>query len=188
MGSVAGGCAGDSGGVIESAERTRDGPPLVLLHGSVHDSRLWNRVFAALAQHHTVRYDARGHGRSTPPTAPFRYEDDLLAVLDRFGIQTAGLIGLSMGGEVALDFTLEHPERVRSLTLIAASAGGHEWPQSPELDAAGPCDLPGRPHCRAGDRLVTTGPRSILRLGRHWPWTDTITSAFTRLQALPNPD
>ncbi|MER5711735.1 alpha/beta fold hydrolase [Streptomyces sp. NPDC002122] len=118
------------------AERAGDGPPLVLLHGSVHDSRLWNGVFAELARHHTVvRYDARGHGRSTPPTAPFRYEDDLLAVLDHFGFRTAGLVGLSMGGEVALDFTLEHPERVRSLTLIGTSAGGHEWPRSPELDA-----------------------------------------------------
>ncbi|WP_371617332.1 alpha/beta fold hydrolase [Streptomyces sp. NBC_00454] len=118
------------------AEEAGDGPPLVLLHGSVHDSRLWDRVFAGLARHHTVvRYDARGHGRSTPPTAPFRYEDDLLAVLDRFGFRDAGLVGLSMGGEVALDFTLEHPERVRSLTLIAASAGGHEWPRSPETNA-----------------------------------------------------
>lgn len=118
------------------AERAGDGPPLVLLHGSVHDSRLWDGVFAALARHHiVVRYDARGHGRSTPPTAPFRYEDDLLAVLDRFGFRAAGLVGLSMGGEVALDFTLEHPERVRSLTLIAASVGGHEWPRSPGTDA-----------------------------------------------------
>ncbi|MCX4782311.1 alpha/beta fold hydrolase [Streptomyces sp. NBC_01264] len=118
------------------AERAGDGPPLVLLHGSVHDSRLWDRVFATLARHRTVvRYDARGHGRSTPPTGPFRYEDDLLAVLDRFDFRTAGLVGLSMGGEVALDFALEHPERVRSLTLIAASAGGHEWPRSPETDA-----------------------------------------------------
>ncbi|MFZ3474713.1 alpha/beta fold hydrolase [Streptomyces sp. 4.24] len=125
-----------AGGSRIWAEKAGDGPPLVLLHGSVHDSRLWNGVFAALARHHTVvRYDARGQGRSTPPTAPFRYEDDLLAVLDRFGFRTAGLVGLSMGGEVALDFTLEHPERVRSLTLIAASAGGHEWPRSPETDA-----------------------------------------------------
>ncbi|MFK4600432.1 alpha/beta fold hydrolase [Streptomyces pristinaespiralis] len=124
-----------AGGSHIWAEKAGDGPPLVLLHGSVHDSRLWNRVFAALARHHTVvRFDARGHGRSTLPTAPFRYGDDLLAVLDRFGFQTAGLVGLSMGGEVALDFTLEHPERVGSLTLIAASAGGHEWSQSPELD------------------------------------------------------
>ncbi|MCX5128218.1 alpha/beta fold hydrolase [Streptomyces sp. NBC_00347] len=119
------------------AERAGDGPPLVLLHGAVHDSRLWDHVFAALARHHTVvRYDARGHGRSTPPTGPFRYEDDLLlAVLDRFGFRTAGLVGLSMGGEVALDFTLEHPERVRSLTLIASSVGGYEWPRSAEAEA-----------------------------------------------------
>lgn len=118
------------------AERAGDGPPLVLLHGSVHDSRLWDRVFAELAPHHTVvRYDARGHGRSTLPTEPFRYEDDLLAVLDRFGFRAAELVGLSMGGEAALDFTLEHPERVRSLTLIAASVGGHEWPRGPETDA-----------------------------------------------------
>jgi pimeloyl-ACP methyl ester carboxylesterase len=113
------------------AERSGDGPALVPLHGSVHDSRLWNGVFAELTRHHTVvRYDARGLGRLSPPTAPFRYEDDLLAVLDRFGFQAAGLVGLRMGGEVALDFALEHPERVRSLTLIAASADGHEWPRA----------------------------------------------------------
>jgi hypothetical protein len=40
----------------------------------------------------------------------------------------------------------------------------------------------------AAARLVTTGRQRILRLGRHWPWTKAITSAFTRLQALPNPD
>lgn len=118
------------------AEKSGDGAPVVLLHGSVHDSRLWDSVFPELAVHRTaIRYDARGLGRSTPPTAPFRYEDDLLAVLDHFGIEHAALVGLSMGGEVALDFTLEHPERVRSLTLVAASASGHDWPRSPELDA-----------------------------------------------------
>ncbi|MER6513882.1 alpha/beta fold hydrolase [Nonomuraea sp. NPDC001636] len=130
------------------AERAGDGPPMVLLHGSVHDSRLWDGVFPELARHRTViRYDARGLGRSTPPTAPFRYEDDLLAVLDHFGVERAALMGLSMGGEVALDFTLEHPERVRSLTLVAASAGGHDWPRSPELDAYAAADRgddPGR--------------------------------------------
>lgn len=118
------------------AEKIGDGPALVLLHGSVQDSRLWDGVFPALGRHHTaIRYDARGLGRSTPPTAPFSYEDDLLAVLDHFGVERAALVGLSMGGEVALDFTVQHPGRVRSLTLVAASAGGHDWPQSPELDA-----------------------------------------------------
>jgi 3-oxoadipate enol-lactonase len=117
-------------------EKSGDGMPVVLLHGSVQDSRLWDGVFPELGRHRTaIRYDARGLGRSTLPTAPFRYEDDLLAVLDHFGIERAALVGLSMGGEVALDFTLEHPERVRSLTLVAASASGHDWPPSPELDA-----------------------------------------------------
>ncbi|MCM2416855.1 alpha/beta fold hydrolase [Streptomyces sp. RKAG293] len=137
------------------AERAGDGPPLVLLHGSVHDSRLWNRVFAALPPHHTVvRYDARGHGRSTLPTAPFLYEDDLLAVLDRFGFQAAELVGLSMGGEVALDFTLQHPERVRSLTLIAASVGGHEWPRSAAMDAY-VAALRGSDACRIAEAELT---------------------------------
>jgi pimeloyl-ACP methyl ester carboxylesterase len=118
------------------AEKSGDGAPVVLLHGSVHDSQLWDIVFPELARHYTaIRYDARGLGQSTLPIAPFRYEDDLLAVLDHFGIERAALVGLSMGGEVALDFTLEHPERVRSLTLIAASASGHDWPRSPEMDA-----------------------------------------------------
>ncbi|MET9426001.1 hypothetical protein ABZY06_35940, partial [Streptomyces sp. NPDC006540] len=44
-----------AGGSHIWAEKAGDGPPLVLLHGSVHDSRLWNRVFAVLARHHTVR-------------------------------------------------------------------------------------------------------------------------------------
>jgi pimeloyl-ACP methyl ester carboxylesterase len=124
-----------SGGGRLWAERSGDGAPMVLLHGSVQDSRLWDSVFPELGRRHTaIRYDARGLGRSTPPAAPFSHEDDLLAVLDHFGIERAALVGLSMGGEVALDFTLEHPERVRSLTLVAASASGHDWPPSAELD------------------------------------------------------
>src|SRR4051794_17578952 len=68
-------------------EKSGDGMPVVLLHGSVQDSRLWDGVFPELGRHRTaIRYDARGLGRSTLPTAPFRYEDDLLAVLDHFGI------------------------------------------------------------------------------------------------------
>jgi len=123
------------GGHLWAEKSDGGGAPMVLLHGSLQDSRLWDGVFPELGRHHTVvRYDARGLGRSTPPTAPFSYEDDLLAVLDHFGIERAALVGLSMGGEVALDFTLEHPERVRSLTLVAASASGHDWPQSAELD------------------------------------------------------
>ncbi|MGG8407224.1 alpha/beta fold hydrolase [Streptomyces sp. 12297] len=110
--------------------------PVVLLHGAGMDSRLWDAVVPELARHHDViRYDARGLGRSTPPDKPFSDVDDLCAVLDHFGLRRAALVGLSMGGETALDFTLAHPERVTALALVGASVSGHVWPQSTELSA-----------------------------------------------------
>ena len=164
-----------SGAGLLWAERSGDGTPVVLLHGSVHDSRLWDGVFGELALHHTaIRYDARGLGRSTPPTAPFRYEDDLLAVLDHFGIERAALVGLSMGGEVALDFTLEHPGRVCSLTLVAASVSGHDWPRSPELDAYDAANRGNDP-----DRLAQAELEVWAPLGDRAPGYPAITTMVT---------
>ncbi|GAA2767071.1 alpha/beta hydrolase [Streptomyces paradoxus] len=108
----------------------------MLLHGAGMDSRLWDAIVPELARHHDViRYDARGLGRSTPPGKPFSDVEDLRAVLDHFGLRQAALVGLSMGGETALDCALAHPERVAALALIGASVSGHVWPQSPELSA-----------------------------------------------------
>lgn len=108
----------------------------MLLHGAGMDSRLWDAIVPELARRHDViRYDARGLGRSTPPGKPFSDIEDLRAVLDHFGLRQAALVGLSMGGETALDFTLTHPERVTALALVGASVSGHVWPQSPELSA-----------------------------------------------------
>jgi 3-oxoadipate enol-lactonase len=118
------------------AECEGTGHPVVLLHGSGMDSRLWDAVFHPLARRHTViRYDARGLGRSTTPTEPFRDVEDLRAVLDHLGIRRAALVGLSMGGETSLDFTLAHPERVSALALVGTSVSGHAWPPSAELSA-----------------------------------------------------
>ncbi|MFD9034541.1 alpha/beta fold hydrolase [Streptomyces sp. NPDC059567] len=118
------------------AERNGTGSPVVLLHGAGMDSRLWDAIVPELARHHDViRYDARGLGRSTPPGEPFSDVEDLRAVLDHFGLRRAALVGLSMGGETALDFALAHPERVTALALVGASVSGHVWPRSPELSA-----------------------------------------------------
>ncbi|SOB83376.1 alpha/beta fold hydrolase [Streptomyces sp. 1331.2] len=118
------------------AERSGAGRPVVLLHGSGMDSRLWDAVVPALSRHHDViRYDARGLGRSTDPEQPFDDVEDLRAVLDHFGLPSAALVGLSMGGETALDFALAHPGRVDSLGLVGASVSGHDWPPSPETAA-----------------------------------------------------
>ncbi|MFD4658464.1 alpha/beta fold hydrolase [Kitasatospora sp. NPDC058444] len=118
------------------AERRGAGSPVVLLHGSGMDSRLWDAVVPALSRHHDViRYDARGLGRSSAPEQAFDDVADLGAVLDHFGLPGAALVGLSMGGETALDFALAHPGRVASLALIGASVSGHDWPPSPETTA-----------------------------------------------------
>ncbi|MFE2163703.1 alpha/beta fold hydrolase [Streptomyces sp. NPDC059447] len=120
------------------AERsgTGAGTPVVLLHGAGMDSRLWDAIVPELARHHDViRYDARGLGRSTPPDRTFCDVEDLGAVLDHFGLHAAALVGLSMGGETALDFVLAHPERVSALGLVGASASGHVWPQNAQSSA-----------------------------------------------------
>jgi 3-oxoadipate enol-lactonase len=118
------------------AERVGTGSPVVLLHGAGMDSRLWDRIVPELARcHDVIRYDARGLGRSTPPDEPFSDVEDLRAVLDYFGLRQAALVGLSMGGESALDFALTHPEKVTALALVGASVSGHRWPKGPELTA-----------------------------------------------------
>ncbi|WP_157249312.1 alpha/beta fold hydrolase [Nonomuraea typhae] len=124
------------GGGLLWAERRGAGSPVVLLHGAGMDSRLWDAIVPELSRHHDViRYDARGLGQSTPPDKPFDDLDDLRTVLDHFGLPQAALVGLSMGGETALDFTLTHPGRVTALALIGTSVSGHTWPADAQTTA-----------------------------------------------------
>ncbi|WP_191837798.1 alpha/beta fold hydrolase [Catellatospora chokoriensis] len=117
-------------------EVTGAGEPVVLLHGAGMDSRLWDGVVPELAGRHTViRYDARGLGRSDQPTGPYLDVDDLRTVLDHVRVDRAALVGLSMGGETALDFALAEPGRVASLALVGTSVSGWDWPRTPELAA-----------------------------------------------------
>ncbi|MER8184946.1 alpha/beta hydrolase [Kitasatospora sp. NPDC094015] len=107
---------------------TGDGPPVVLVHAGVADHRMWDQVAPVLAERHTViRYDLRGFGASAVPTGPFGETDDLLRLLDHLGLDAVHLVGASWGGRVAAEFTLAHPGRVRSLTLLAAPWPRYEW-------------------------------------------------------------
>lgn len=104
----------------------------MFLHGFAGDLHTWDGVWDALGQKvAALRYDLRGFGRSSPaPPIPFAHADDLRALLDATAIEQCDLIGVSMGGSVALNFTLDHPERVRSLTLISPGLVGWEWSDS----------------------------------------------------------
>jgi pimeloyl-ACP methyl ester carboxylesterase len=80
-----------------------------------------------------MRYDVRNYGRSASATVPYSDVDDLLALLDELKIAKAHLVGLSLGGRIAIDFTLEHPDRVASLVAVAPGLSGFpfeagRWP------------------------------------------------------------
>jgi pimeloyl-ACP methyl ester carboxylesterase len=99
-----------------------DGPVLVLLHGGAVDSRAWDDQFHVFAEHYkTVRYDLRGAGKSARPEKPFSNSEDLYALLRFLKIDRAYLMGISRGGGIAYDFTLEHPEMVGALILVSSN-------------------------------------------------------------------
>jgi 3-oxoadipate enol-lactonase len=109
-------------------EAAGTGTPVVLLHGGNLDRRMWDREFARLRQtHRVVRYDARGFGKSSAADQPFAAHDDLAALLRGLGIARASLIGLSLGGRIAMDFALAHPEMVDRLVLAAPGISGGKW-------------------------------------------------------------
>jgi 3-oxoadipate enol-lactonase len=106
-------------------ETAGNGPALVFIHAGVSDSRMWDPQFDAFAaRFQVVRYDHRGFGKSAMPEGPYALRDDLLAVLRHLGIARATLVGCSMGGATAIDFTLEHPEMVTALVLVGSGVTG----------------------------------------------------------------
>ncbi|HKN63802.1 MAG TPA: alpha/beta hydrolase [Gaiellaceae bacterium] len=103
------------------------GPAVLLLHGGLGDSGLWEPVVPLLAQRfRTIRTDLRFFGRSTGPAAPWSWEEDVVGVLDELGVERAALVGLSLGGRVAFEVALAHPDRLWALAGVAPGLGGHE--------------------------------------------------------------
>lgn len=105
-----------------------DGAPVVFIHGFGLDSGMWDPQWQAFARRHRViRYDLRGYGSSSLPDGPYSHVDDLLALIDSLGAQPAHLVGLSLGGRVALRVAAQAPGAVRSLILADPAMDGHAW-------------------------------------------------------------
>ena len=103
------------------------GEAVLLLHGGLGDSGLWELVVPLLAERfRTIRTDLRFFGGSTGPAMPWSWQDDVIGVLDELGLERAALVGLSMGGKVALDVALAHPERLWAVAGVAPGLGGHD--------------------------------------------------------------
>lgn len=109
-------------------ESAGHGEPIVLLHGGFMDAGMWDDQVPALSKEfRVVRYDMRGFGRSAKASEPHSQTDDLAALLDHLRIQKAHIVGLSMGGGLAIDFALDYPARVRSLIVAEPGLHGHRW-------------------------------------------------------------
>jgi 3-oxoadipate enol-lactonase len=110
-------------------ERRGAGEPLLLVQGMTGHSLHWGEPFLRELERdfELVLYDHRGVGRSAPSDGPFTIADlaaDALAVLDALAIDSAHMLGISMGGMIAQELVLAAPERVRTLTLGATYCGG----------------------------------------------------------------
>ena len=103
-----------------------DAPAVVLFPSLGSTVEMWEPQVAPLAEHfRVVRVDPRGHGRSPAPPGPYTIDDiggDVVALLDRLGIRRAHVVGVSLGGMVALWMAINHPDRVERIVPIATAA------------------------------------------------------------------
>jgi pimeloyl-ACP methyl ester carboxylesterase len=118
----------DSKGVRIRWEEAGEGAPVLLIMGLGYTRDMWHRVTPLLAERfRVISFDNRGVGQSDVPEGPYtvaRMAADAVAVLDAAGVDTAHVIGVSLGGMIAQEVAIAHPERVRSLVLCATTAGG----------------------------------------------------------------
>ncbi|MEI8359000.1 MAG: alpha/beta fold hydrolase [Deltaproteobacteria bacterium] len=97
------------------------GPPLLLIMGLATDSTAWAFQLPEFARHYrAIAFDNRGVGRTSKPAGPYsihQMADDAAGVMDALGVARAHVLGVSMGGMIAQELALRHPERVSALVL-----------------------------------------------------------------------
>lgn len=152
----------------------RKRPPVVLIQGLGAEKNAWNLQRAALAlRWRTIALDNRGAGRSEKPDGTYDLEqmaDDVVAVLDAAGVESAHVVGISMGGAISQIVALKHPQRVRSLTLVATACRNHEWREELLASWAEIAETDGMATLGKEAARWTIGPRSFRRLVPTFGW------------------
>lgn len=114
-------------------EQAGSGTPVVMIHGGFLDHHMWDGQFTLVAdRYRAIRYDVRAHGQSSSDSVPFADHEDLRHLLDTLAVPRAVIVGLSMGGKIAIDFALADPDRVAALVLVGSGLSGFE-PKSDQI-------------------------------------------------------
>jgi 3-oxoadipate enol-lactonase len=144
------------------------GDPLVAIQGLGTDSRGWIAQQRALAaRYRLVLIDNRGVGRSGSPDGPFDLEvmaTDVVSVLDDLGIESAHVMGASMGGIISQILAVRHAERVRSLVLACTACQHHPWRRELLAEWREVALVEGMGPLTATAARWLVGPRNFLRL------------------------
>ncbi|AYF87729.1 MULTISPECIES: alpha/beta fold hydrolase [unclassified Pseudomonas] len=110
------------------------GMPVLLIHGLGSSTRDWEYQVPALAAHYRVIViDVRGHGRSDKPNERYSiaaFADDVTALIEHLKLIDVHLVGISMGGMIGFQLAVDHPELLRSLTIV--NSGPEVKPHSPK--------------------------------------------------------
>ena len=121
------GFADINGGKIYYEAAGKGNQTIVFVHGGLVDNRLWDEQFYEFAgKYQVIRYDTRGYGKSPMPAVAYSPIEDLYQLLKFLKVEKAIIVGLSLGGIIATDFTLEHPAMVERLVLVGAALRGFE--------------------------------------------------------------
>ncbi|MHB8085089.1 MAG: alpha/beta fold hydrolase [Dehalococcoidia bacterium] len=109
-----------------------EGEPLVLIQGLGGDLVTWSyfQIPEFSKKYKVIAFDNRGVGRTDAPQSPYSIHtmvEDTAGLLDALGIEKAHMLGLSLGGRVAIEFALQYPQKVNRLILACASAYSHPW-------------------------------------------------------------
>jgi len=111
-------------------ETAGEGSSIILIHDGLVHREIWDEQFVVFAKNHkVVRYDRRGYGNSSAAAGDYSNVDDLNSLFTGLEIEKACLIAMSSGGALAIDFTLQFPDKVSSMILVGAVVGGFPYTQ-----------------------------------------------------------
>jgi pimeloyl-ACP methyl ester carboxylesterase len=117
-----------------AAEDEGHGPAILLVHSAIVNRRAWDPVTPLLvaAGYRVIRHDMRGFGQSTTEDIEYGPHEDIVAVLDHFGVGRAAIVGNSMGANFSLNAVLAKPGRFVAFVWVGGGIGG--WNKEPSSD------------------------------------------------------